>query len=249
MENYSDKNIIFNKSINYNIKTLNDQEMNSLIYDVAIIIDKRTFFQYYFSLLKRKNLILFTFFLYNDYNLVFIKIALLLLSFSLYLTINSFFFTDESMHKITIDNGDFDLIFQIPQIIYSTVISVFINILLKKLSLSESHILSLKKVKNIKHFLKKSRKMIIYLRIKMIFFFILSFTFSFFFWYFISGFCAVYKNTQLLLIKNSILSFGLSILYPFGLNLIPAIFRIQALRSIKSNKKCLYKFSLIVALL
>ena len=39
----------------------NDMELNSLIYKDAIIYDKRTYFQYYCSLLKQKHLIFFTF--------------------------------------------------------------------------------------------------------------------------------------------------------------------------------------------
>ena len=46
--------------------------------------DKRTYFQYYWSLLKKKQLILFTFWPANDYNLLTIKISLFLLSFGLY---------------------------------------------------------------------------------------------------------------------------------------------------------------------
>ena len=73
--------------------------------------------------------------------------------------------------------------------------------------------------------------------------------FSFFFWYFISCFCAVYKNTQNILIKNTLISFGLSMVYPFGLNLLPGIFRIPALRAPKKDKKCLYKISNLVAMI
>jgi hypothetical protein len=68
-----------------------------------------------------------------------------------------------------------------------------------------------------------------------------------FFWYFISCFCAVYKNTQLILIKDTLLSFALSMLYPFGLNLLPGIFRIPALRAERKDKNCLYKFSNLLA--
>ena len=70
-----------------------------------------------------------------------------------------------------------------------------------------------------------------------------------FFWYFISCFCAVYKNTQIILIKDTLISFGLSMLYPFGLNLFPGIFRIPALRAKNKNMKYLYQFSGIVALI
>ena len=48
------------------INTLNDQEINDLNYDIALKIDKRTYFQYYWSLLKKKQLILFTFWPAND---------------------------------------------------------------------------------------------------------------------------------------------------------------------------------------
>ena len=70
-----------------------------------------------------------------------------------------------------------------------------------------------------------------------------------FFWYFISCFCAVYKNTQIILFKDTLISFGLSMLYPFGLNLLPGMFRIPALRAEKKDKMCLYNFSQYVALI
>ena len=69
-----------------------------------------------------------------------------------------------------------------------------------------------------------------------------------FFWYFITCFCAVFHNTQLILIKDTFVSFGISLLYPFAINLLPGIFRISAIRSIKKDKKCIYKFGLLVAL-
>ena len=228
---------------------LNDEEMNSLSYQQALIIDKRTYFQYYCSLLRKKHIILFTFYPNNDYNLVFIKISLFLISFSLYMTINGFFFTDNTMHKIMIDNGKYNFIFEIPQILYSTVISAICNLILKRLSLSELHILAIKYEKNIKiaHF--KSKKILSCLKIKFFIFFILSFLLMFFFWYFISGFCAVYINTQLTLIENTLISFLISMIYPFGLNLFPGFFRIPSLRAKNKNKKCLYKISGLIALI
>ena len=85
--------------------------------------------------------------------------------------------------------------------------------------------------------------------IKFIVFYICSFIFMSFFWYFISSFCAVYKNTQIILIKDTLISFLLSMLYPLGINLVPGFFRIPALRSPKRDKKCMYNFSKIVALI
>ena len=60
---------------------LNDYELNKLKYKKALALDKRTYFQYYYSLLKQKNLFLFAFFPSNDYNLKIIKISLFLITF------------------------------------------------------------------------------------------------------------------------------------------------------------------------
>ena len=223
--------------------------MNSLNYELALIIDKRTYLQYYWSLLKQKHLILFTFWPANDFNLLSLKIALFILSFSLYFTINGFFFNDESMHKVYKDNGAFDIIYQIPQILYSTLVSSVINMLLKKLSLSQKNILDIKQEKDTQIAMKKSKRIKLCIQIKFIIFFILSFLFLLFFWYFISCFCGVYKNTQKILIKDTLISFGLSMLYPFGLNLLPGIFRIPSLRAQKKDKKCMYQESGIIALI
>ena len=232
-----------------NHENLNDQELNSLEYNIAVYIDKRTYFQYYWSLLKKKHLILFTFIPANDYNLFSLKIALFLLSFSLYLTINGFFFTDSTMNKITEDNGNFDIIYQIPQILYSSIISAIINMLLKVLSLSEKNIIDLKGEKDPKKVKKDSKNIRNCLIIKFIIFFVISNLLLLFFWYFITCFCAVYTNTQTVLFKDTIISFILSMVYPFGLNLIPGFFRIPALRDKTQKSKYLYQVSGFIALL
>ena len=54
---------------------------------------------------------------------------------------------------------------------------------------------------------------------------------------------AIYRNTQLHLLKDTLMSFVLSLIYPFALYLLPGIFRIPALSDEKKNKKCLYDFS------
>ena len=96
--------------------------MNSLEYEKAIELDKRTYFQYYLSLIKKKHLILFTFIPTNDYNVITLKISLFIVSFSLYLTINTFFFNDDTMHKIYEDKGDFNFLYQLLLFCYFLVI-------------------------------------------------------------------------------------------------------------------------------
>ena len=153
------------------------------------------------------------------------------------------------MNKINKDHGKYNLLFQIPQIFYSTIISTIINIILKWLSLSEKQILHIKKEKYYFNAKKISNSIIKCIKIKISIFFILSFLLMLFFWYFISCFCAVYNNTQIILFKDTLISFALSMIYPFAINLLPGIFRIPALIEKKKDKNCLYSFSKLLALI
>ena len=244
-------NIYLNPARKKTIKQgdLNDAELNQLDYSSAIIIDKRTYFQYYLSLLKKKQLIIFCFFPSNDYNILIIKISFFILAFSLYYTISGFFFTDETMHKIYENNGKFNFVYQIPKIIYSSLISTIIYHLLKFLSLSEKSILQLKKENNRRSINGKSDYIQRCLKIKLFLYFFFGLILMAFFWYFISSFCAVYQNTQTILLKSTLLSFLLSMIYPFGYVLLPGIFRIPALRAVNHDKEFIYNFSKILALL
>ena len=230
-----------NNDTNKIILNYNDYEINSLDYNEALNVDKRTYLIYYFSLIKTKHLILFTFYTKNDYNSRVIKICLFLFFFSLYITVNALFFNDSTMHKIYIDQGKYNLAYQIPQIIYSTIITSVINTIIKHLSLTETDIINMKKMKKS---IEDTKKRFI---IKFVLFFILSFIFLILFWFYLSCFCAVYHNTQIQLISDTLISFGLSLLYPFGIYLIPGLFRIPSLYI--PNSQSLYKFSKYVQLI
>ncbi len=51
------------------------------------------------------------------------------------------------MHKIYKDKGKYNILYQIPQIIYSTIISRFIDALIRTLALSQDNIVELKREK------------------------------------------------------------------------------------------------------
>ena len=153
------------------------------------------------------------------------------------------------MNKILLDEGDFNFIYQIPQIIYSLLISSVINFLIKYLSLSEKNITRFKQGKKLGNKNLEEKKLIGILKIKFIFFFLFSFFLLFIFAYYVSCFCGIYIHTQIHLIKDNVLSFGLSLIYPFCTYLIPGIFRIPALNSKKKNGNYLYKFSQLIQIL
>ena len=246
----NNKNIefsILNDTNNIKLIKYNDNELNSLSYENALTIDKRDYINYYFSLLKTKHLILFTFFNNDDYNSKLIKIYLFLFSFSLCLIVNALFFNDSTMHNIYQIDGNYSFINQLPIIFYSSIISLFIITLIKYLSLSEKDIIQLKNENN--DIIKKSEKIIKCLKIKFTLFFILTFLLLILFWYYISCFCAIYRNTQIHLIKDTLTSYALSLLYPFVTNLLPGIFRMPSLRAKNKDKECLYQISKLIQMI
>ena len=62
-------------------------------------------------------------------------------------------------------------------------------------------------------------------------------------------FGAVYTKTQYHLIKDTLISFSLSLLYPFGIYLLPGFCRIPALSNRQNKKECLYKVGLYLQLI
>jgi hypothetical protein len=232
-----------NKQNIYKTLFKEDFELNSLDYEEAIKLDHRNYFQYYLSLLKNNHPIIFYFGPYNDYNSKIIKIFLFFFSCSLDFAINALFFNDETMHKIYEDKGKFNILYQIPQIIYSALISKFVDSLIKRFALSQNNIIEFKQQKDKKYLKQSYIKLLLILKIKFILFFSLIFPILMLIWYYITCFCGIYINTQTHLIKDSAISLLTSLFYPIVICLIPGIFRIASLNSGKTNHELLYRFS------
>ena len=66
------------------------------------------------------------------------------------------------------------------------------------------------------------------------------------FWYYLTSFNAIYKNTQNYLIKNTCISFGFSLVYPFIINIFPMMIRMCAIHSAKKDNEYFYKESQIL---
>ena len=227
----------------------NDYEINSLSYEEALEIDKRTCTEYYLSLIRIKQLLIFTFYTKTDYNSRIIKINLFFFFLILYFAVNAIFFNDSTMHQIFEDKGKFNFIYHIPQMLYSTVISAVIKMVIEKLSLTEKNLLEIKQEKGYDKAIKRMNQTLRTVKIKFSIYFILNFFFLFCFWYYLSSFCAVYKNTQMHLFKDSIISFCGSLIYPFAINILPAILRYKSINCEKKNRQCIYQISKILQII
>ena len=224
-----------NKKNKKNYNNYTDYELNSLSYKDALKIDKRTLCEYYISLIKIQNPIIFSFCPIKDYNTLIIKIDLFILSFSFYYFINALFFDESTIHKIYEDKGIYNLIYFIPHLSYSFIISHFISNVIKYIFLSERNIIKIKRQKTYDDSTLIMEKVSKILIIKYICFYCIGTLFLIFFWYYLSSFGAVLQNTQIYLIKNTAICFSVSFFYPFFINIIPAILRHYSLKDDKST--------------
>ena len=241
-----DKNIMEDKNIKIEF---NFFEFNSLSFKDAIIYDKRTYCEYYISLIKTKHPLLFGFCPIKDYNLMMIKICLFLLFFTSIYVINFLFFNKKTIHKIYMDEGHYDFIYFIPKIFISFLCSNFIYIIIRYIFLSERNLLKIRtqnSVEDAQRIAEKEKRNLI---IKYIIFFIVGILLFIFFWMKLSSFGAVYQNTQIIVFQNTLICFAMSLIYPFFINIFPGIFRISSLNYYKKDKNCLYNFNKFLQIL
>ena len=79
---------------------------------------------------------------------------------------------------------------------------------------------------------------------KLTAFFFLTFLFFLFHWYFISAFCAVYQNTQVIFLRDSAISILTSLIDPFIIYALASIIRAVSLSTCCKKKfSCVYKIS------
>ena len=190
----------------------------------------------------RNQLIAFAFFYKNDYNLKSIKICIFCLSFSFYYTTNYFYFSEKVIHKIYEDKGKYDFSYFLPKIIAAFFVAYFLTVLIKFIFLSERYIrkIKLKTYYQENEIVSKAKRKI---TIKYIVFFSLGIILLIFLWMLLSSFGAVFRNTQIIVFENTLISFAFSLIYPFIYDIIPCLFRMIALHYRKEN---LYKASKIL---
>jgi hypothetical protein len=221
-----------------------DEELNDLEYKYAIEIDKRSFFKIYMSILIKQNVLIFcVLYCTEDYNLSIIKFTFLMFQFIIYITVSALFFTDNTLNHIYKNKNKFDFPFMIRQLAFTFLICLGINIIFKLLVKTDANIIDIKYGK------KQFNEAKCRIKCKFIFYLIFGIIIIIFGWFYISSFCAIYSNTQIILIKCAGYSLAISFIYPFLTSLLSSSFRKCALISKNKDKKCLYEFSKILSYL
>ena len=106
--------------------------------------------------------------------------------------------------------------------------------------------MQLKRDKNLSKLNEKRKQIIHIIKIKVLLFFIVSIIFISIFWYYLGCFCAVYKNTQYHLIKDTIISLCISYITPLGSNIITSLLRKYSLKEYNKGNRVLFSLSKIL---
>ena len=220
-------------------KILDDYELNNLDYADACNLDKRTCLKIYWSVLKREHSVLLTFISRNDYNLFYVKIEKFFILFCIDMTMSGLFFVHETMRRKYTQNQNMTFVEKLPQFIFTLLVAHALEILLCYLGMTDTHFYEIKELPS-KDKKKGEKVMDILSKIKkkLVSFFCVTFILFLFFWYFISAFCAVYQNTQIIYLRDSMISFAISLIDPFFIYGLTCLLRWISLLTLCKKKCC-----------
>ena len=211
----------------------NDYELNMLNFDDALQCDNRQFCDIYISFIKNKQLICFSLLDFNSYNSPIIKKVIFFLSFIYHYGINAFFFTDDILDNIFVEEGKYNPMILTPNAVYSAMVTtVLIKLMVDFLVLTEKKVLQIKKETTEEKANELKKHLMKITCIKLSIFFFINIILLIFFWFYLTCFNAVYPNTQIFLVINTGISFVISNIFPFIYYIIPSFIK----NDILSNK-------------
>ena len=190
--------------------------------------DKRTFCQSYSTLMMGRHLLIFTFNCKNDFNSKIIKLCFLFYIFAIYLSANTYLINDSIIHDLYLSQGKLGIFYTLKKIGYMILFSTIIKNITIRIFFTEYDIIAIRVEEE---FITKKKISDIFTQvtIKCYLFFVLNILNLIFIWVYLASFFTVFKNTQFFVIKNTIISFGISLFSPFILGIFPALLRIMSL--------------------
>ena len=222
-----------------------DYEILFAPYSDALNSDTLSFVLTYWNFLKFKQNIIFTFVTNNKGILRSTKIALFILFIAFYMAFTALFFNDEIMRALYIYKGNTDAAVHVPNIILSSLCSFIACLIVRYVCLNErdiSKITSERNRENRSALVEKLRRKD---KIKLYVLYGITAVLIILCWYYVSAFCAIFKNSQKNYLINFLICYIVCNLWPCVTSIIPTIMRRKAL---SDRSKCLYNASQIVSI-
>ena len=238
--NNTKKNIFFESSIKRNRflelslfrddSSVDMKEINYVPYTQALRIDKRDFYQIFFSMIAKEIQLINIFYYNNPYIHLSLSISIYLFNALLDLTLNCLLYT-ESYISEKYKNGSLkfltSILLSISSNILANIISYFIDMLINFSELLE---LIMKNTVQKKYYFLYIIKFKKYINLKLISFYTMENILYLFMFYYLTIFCIVYSNTQISFLVNYIIGIVESLLVSLSVSLICAFLRLLGLK-------------------
>ena len=236
--------------------------LNNYTYEEAIKYEKRSYLRIFYIFLISTEKILNTFVYKQPLELKPLRICLLLFNLSTDIFLNTFFYLSENISDKYHFRGLNQFIFSLTNNIANSVSSAIVGFILvyflqnliqstdkiKKIFKEEEELMKKDKEYKVDENKKKEinykiKDILKCLKIKIIIFIETELILMLFFLYYITVFCHVYKETQISLLYDILISYGFSLLISLGVALIFSITYVVAL---KKKIKVLYKITIFI---
>ena len=257
LPNYNEKNYMLSKEkYNDNASKSNfDEEENTpkdniestinfefIGYSSLITITKNINWLNYCTIVMHKHPILSIFFISMPKMMKCLRISLFLSSISISLAMNAMFYSDSYISENYHSQSFYDLLNELPKVIYSLFFGCLLNIIFKVLIAMSP----IKKGKNDSSSQAKLtyKKFLLFVKIKISLFFILIFICNLFFIYLVSAFCAVYSKSVVKWSISAGITLAFALFLPFVISAI--IFALRRL-AVAFKNRCFFGMSEVMS--
>lgn len=209
---------------------ITNEEINEVEYTKAILTDKRSFREHYWSILVSYNSVLFTFFEVSNKKLKQAKMAVFFFTITLLFGFNAVMHNTDYIDNSFNNNGLFVFSAHYPKVFYSYLFTMIIIHMCLLLAYYTGGIREIEKERDSKRIINMVRELIKRYKMKICFYFLIQFVIMIFCWYYITALCSVYRINQINWFAGSFLSFVLHMIMPLGTSLIVSGIRFISIR-------------------
>ena len=216
-------------------KDFDEDDLNELDFDEAILYDHRGFWELCWMEIKERQLIINTFFVKEKLKPFSIKLIVFIFSLTFYFVINGLLYDAKYVSKQlkrTRKTVYFFILDSIKRIIYSSIVGVIVNIIVGLLFKSDKYLRKAQSKYKDNRVILNGEVVKIYKNMKIIniIFTVINFIFMLMVWIYLFCFCGVYRNCQIDWLESACIIIGIMQILPFLISLLLALLRIIGLR-------------------
>ena len=228
-----------NKSSNsvqiYGKKEYDEDDLNEMDFDEAVLFDKRGFCELFWMEMKERQLIINTFFVKEKLKPFSIKLIVFIFSITCYFVINGFLYDTTYVSKKLKRTGKsvyFFFVDSIKRIIYSSLVGVLVNLIVGLLFRSDKTLrkAQIKYKDNIVILNGEVVKIFKNMKITNFLFTVVNFILMVGVWIYLFCFCGVYPNCQMDWVESAGIIIGVMQFLPVLISILLSLLRIIGLR-------------------